>query len=242
MGYFLGQHFAESNQHEEDSRCSSTFLQRWFASRCRSQSTLLLKIVAALHPLESDKLEDVDREVCRTKLTCETNACGCPQRKLVREMETVTRKKLTVVDQPVDPCRRRPLANLMNRMRNFGGALAGAGANSCCEEAAAEPVAAEPCCGAAPEAAPTPAAAPCGCGSASSDGGFVSEGEIVSDGGIVYDSMPVDSGFGSGTIIDNGTTFEGTPVNSLPVENSPSDASSVISDAGEAIIQAPVDK
>ncbi len=164
------------------------------------------------------KLEDVDREVCRTKLTCETNACGCPQRKLVREMETVTRKKLTVVDQPVDPCRRRPLANLMNRMRNFGGALAGAGANSCCE------VAAEPCCGAAPEAAPTPA--PCGCGSASSDGG------------IVYDGMPVDSGFGSGTIIDNGTV----EVNSLPVENSASDASSVISDAGEAIIQAPVDK
>jgi len=50
------------------------------------------------------KLVDVQQEVCRAKLVCGTDACGCPTKQLVRGKQMVTRKKLTLVEEPVDPC------------------------------------------------------------------------------------------------------------------------------------------
>lgn len=95
------------------------------------------------------KLVDTQRQVCRTKRVCSTDCCGCPMTKRVRSSETVTRKKLVMVDTPVDPCRR----GLLQRLRaNRGG--------NCCSPAPAP----APCgCD-----APAPAPAPCGCDAASS--------------------------------------------------------------------------
>lgn len=98
------------------------------------------------------KLVDTDRQVCRLKRVCSTDQCGCPTMKFVRESKTVTRKKITFVDTPVDPCR----GGMMKRLR---GRLASVGCKPACGCEAPAP-APEPCgC-----EAPAPAPAPCGCG------------------------------------------------------------------------------
>ena len=86
-------------------------------------------------------LVDVSRNVSRFKVVCGTDCCGCPTKKRVRVSECVTRKKLTLVDVEVDPCKRGPLAKIGGRLRGLGSKLGG-----CC--------APDPCC---------PAPAPCGC-------------------------------------------------------------------------------
>lgn len=50
------------------------------------------------------KLVDVQKQVCRTKAVCTTDQCGCSKRKLVRQSQFVTRKQLTVVEEPVSSC------------------------------------------------------------------------------------------------------------------------------------------
>lgn len=96
------------------------------------------------------KLVEVQQEVCRLKRQCVTDECGCSRSKLVRVKETVCRKKLTVEEVPVDPCRK----GLLKRLR---GRLGSVGCKPDCGCAAPAP---EPCGCAAPEPAP----APCGCG------------------------------------------------------------------------------
>lgn len=86
------------------------------------------------------QLVDVQKQVCRLKRVCVTDECGCTKSKFVRVKECVTRKKLTVVETPVDPCRQ----GLFQRLR---GKLGSAG---CCKP--------EPSCG-----CDAPAPAPCGC-------------------------------------------------------------------------------
>ncbi len=97
------------------------------------------------------KLVDVQQQVCKVKRVCTTDECGCQRSKLVRYKECVTRKKLTLVDTPVDPCRKGLLARLGSRMKSAG----------CCEAPA-------PCgCEApAPCGCEAPAPAPCGCDAA----------------------------------------------------------------------------
>lgn len=99
------------------------------------------------------KLVDVSREVCRLKAVCVTDECGCTKRKLVRVKECVSRKRLALVDVPVDPCKRGCLGGLVDRLRSRM-------ARPCCDDPCA---AAEPCCEPAPAPCcePAPVAAPC---------------------------------------------------------------------------------
>lgn len=115
------------------------------------------------------KLVDVQQQVCRLKRVCTTDACGCPKSSLVKVQQCVTRKKLTVVETPVDPCRQ----GILKRLR---GRLGSVGCKSACGCAAPAPApcgcdAPAPCgCDAAPApmvesipmAIPTPAAPCCG--------------------------------------------------------------------------------
>lgn len=113
------------------------------------------------------KLVNVQEQVCRVKRVCTTDGCGCPTTKLVRESQTVCRKKLTLVETPVDPCRQGLLKRLRGKlgsMKSSCGCAAPAPAPCGCDAPA-------PCgCDAAPApmmaaplAMPTPAPAPC-CG------------------------------------------------------------------------------
>lgn len=101
------------------------------------------------------KLVTVEQEVCRRKRVCSTDACGCPTSKIVHVKETVCRKKLTVEEVAVDPCRK----GLLKRLRGRLGSRM-----SACGCAAPAPA---PCGCAAPAPAPcgceAPAPAPCGC-------------------------------------------------------------------------------
>ncbi len=101
------------------------------------------------------KLVDVQQQVCKVKHVCTTDECGCQKSKLVRYKECVTRKKLTLVDTPVDPCRKGILSRLKSRMGSLGCC------NSAPEPCGCEAPAPAPCgCDAAPEPAP------CGCDAA----------------------------------------------------------------------------
>lgn len=65
-------------------------------------------------------LVDVQREVCRLERVCETDCCGCPQSKLKRVKKCVTRKKLALVDVPVDPCAPKLLGRLRGKLGSLG--------------------------------------------------------------------------------------------------------------------------
>lgn len=106
-------------------------------------------------------LVDVSREVCRLKSTCVTDACGCKKSALVAVKETVTRKKLALVDR--DPCEKNCFQKLREKVAECRAARNACKPEPCCAPAPApapccapEP-APEPCC------APEPAPAPCGC-------------------------------------------------------------------------------
>jgi len=106
------------------------------------------------------KLVDVSREVCRLKPACVTDECGCTSTKLVSVKECVTRKKLTVVDVEVDPCKKNCFQKLREKLAE-------------CREARKAACQPEPCCAPAPEPCcapvlepccePAPLPAPCGC-------------------------------------------------------------------------------
>ena len=85
------------------------------------------------------------KEVCRLQMQCVTDECGCTTRKLVRVKKCVERKRLALVDVPVDPCKPRCFDRLRGRF-----------ANSNCHCPCHAP--AEPTCGC------EPSPAPCGCG------------------------------------------------------------------------------
>lgn len=99
----------------------------------------------------------VPKEVCRMKRVCSTDCCGCPTSKLVREMKTVSRPKLSLVDAPARErccCAGGRLKGLLSKLGSCG---CKAQADDCGCSAPA-PVA-DCGCG---EAAPV---ADCGCGS-----------------------------------------------------------------------------
>ena len=85
-------------------------------------------------------LVNVTKEVCRTKVVCGTDACGCPTKQRVKVKECVTRKRLALVDTPIDPCKTSCISKLRGRL----GAMK---AKMCCNRP-------DPCC-------PAPAPAPC---------------------------------------------------------------------------------
>ena len=90
----------------------------------------------------------VQKEVCRLKRVCVTDECGCTKKKLMRVTECVSRKKLTRVEVPVDPCKKSCFSKLGSRFKGM------CKKNDCCEP--------DPCCEPAPCCAP--AACGCGCG------------------------------------------------------------------------------
>jgi len=63
---------------------------------------------------------EVSREVCRLKRVCEIDACGCPTSKLALVKECVTRKKLALVDVPVDPCQPKLRGHLRGKLSGLG--------------------------------------------------------------------------------------------------------------------------
>ena len=86
------------------------------------------------------KLVDSQMQIPTLKRVCSTDQCGCSKSKLTVEKRCITRKKLTLVDAPVDPCRTGMLKRLRGRLSNMGsGGSCGCGASA-------------------------PAPAPCGCG------------------------------------------------------------------------------
>ena len=85
-------------------------------------------------------------EVCKRKVVCTTDECGCSKRKVVSVKECVTRKKLALVDVAVDPCKRNCFQKLGDRLcAARDRAKAARSANACCEPA------------------PCGCTAPCGC-------------------------------------------------------------------------------
>lgn len=72
-------------------------------------------------------LVDVTKSVTRLKRVCETDECGCSRSRLARVSECVTRKKLALVDVPVDPCKR----NVLQRMKDKLGSIGNRGCNAC---------------------------------------------------------------------------------------------------------------
>lgn len=62
------------------------------------------------------KLVDVQQEVCRSKVVCGVDECGCPKKQVIKVKECVTRKKLALVDVEVDPCKRGCLSKLRDRL------------------------------------------------------------------------------------------------------------------------------
>ena len=61
-------------------------------------------------------LVDVQREVCRSKVVCGVDECGCPKKKVIKVKECVTRKKLALVDVEADPCKKSCISKLRDRM------------------------------------------------------------------------------------------------------------------------------
>ena len=84
----------------------------------------------------------VQKEVCRLKFECVTDECGCTKRKLTRTKECVTRCRPSIVDVPVDPCKRNCLSKIKGMIPNI----------RCCKP--------DPCCGDAEAAEMTPEPAP----------------------------------------------------------------------------------
>jgi hypothetical protein len=89
---------------------------------------------------------DTQRQVCRLKRQCVTDECGCTKKKFVRVSQTVSRKKLTRVEVPVDPCKKCCFSKLGNRMKSSGGKCGCKKADPCCEPAPAPCCEPTPCC------------------------------------------------------------------------------------------------
>ncbi len=64
-------------------------------------------------------LVDVTREVKRLKRVCETDECGCSKSRLALVSECVTRKRLALVDVPVDPCKPNVLQRMTDRVKSL---------------------------------------------------------------------------------------------------------------------------
>jgi hypothetical protein len=80
------------------------------------------------------KIVEEQKEVCRLRRVCVVDECGCSKMKCVKVKECVTRKKLALVDVPVDPCKKSCFERFCEKIKSK------CSSGDCCDPCC------DPCC------------------------------------------------------------------------------------------------
>ncbi len=160
------------------------------------------------------KLVDVQHQVCRPKMVCGTDACGCSKRQVVHQHQMVTRKRLTVVEEAVDPCgcKAGPMKKLIKGLDRMKCRLGINPAKHCSDGGCGG---AAPACGCA-----APAPAPCGCSAPAPAQSCCDGGEFTPIEGVIVTGPSTAAPAVAAPVMADSVTTEAAPMFEAPAGSS----------------------